>query len=100
MKAFIKYDDRDIVYLDRDAFHRQLRNAHAEQNLPDEYRIYIEMLEDMYMMTSTANLLLEALKKEMEKKEIQFEQKQLCEDAVKESERQLERWEQMLLHSK
>ena len=100
MKKDITYDEKDIIHINREALHREIRNILAEENVPDEYRVYMEMLEDMFTIAKASDELFKAL--EIINKQVSLHQSDFdrCRTLISDNDEMLEKWEQILLHKK
>lgn len=100
MKKHIVYDEKEIIRIDRESLHREMRNVLAEQNLSEEYRIFLEMLEDMYTIAKAGDDLLKLLESPVMIRSLPFPALDRCRGRASESDALLEKWEQRLLHKR
>ena len=98
MKKQIVYDEKDIIHIDREALHRELRNVLAEQNIPEEYRIYMEMLEDMFTIAKTSDAVFNVLQTMNSQAALDQASSDQCRKMISDNDALLEKWEQTLLH--
>lgn len=100
MKKDITYDEKDIIHINRESLHREIRNILAEENVPDEYRVYMEMLEDMFTIAKTSDEMfkvLETMNRQVTLHQAAFDR---CRTLIADNDEKLEKWEQVLLHKK
>lgn len=100
MKEQITYDAKQIININRDALHRELRNVLAEQNVTEEYRIYLEMLEDMFTIAKTADSIFKLLDSLTLHTSLNADTLTSCRSMISGNDELLEKWEQLLLHKR
>lgn len=100
MKEQIIYDEKKIININRDALHRELRNVLAEQNVSEEYRIYLEMLEDMFKIAKSVDTIFKLLESLTMHMALHRDSMDFCRIMIAENDGLLEKWEQILLHNR
>ena len=77
-----------------------MRNVLAEQNVPEEYRIYLEMLEDMFKIAKSVDTIFKLLESLTMHMTLHRDSMDFCRIMIAENDELLEKWEQILLHNK
>ena len=52
MQKYIKYKKEKTYVIDREDFHRHLRNAEAELNMPNDQRMCVQLVNSLYASAS------------------------------------------------
>ena len=58
MQKYIKYKKEKTYVIDREDFHRHLRNAEAELNMPNDQRMCVQLVNSLYATALTASMAI------------------------------------------
>lgn len=85
------------MLIDREAFHRNLRNLAVENNLPKDQEHFIDMLELLFTTNLVAGMVMDKLKEAEGGAKITQDDLEACKSELDFCERELKKWECFML---
>ena len=97
MQKYIKYKKEKTYVIDREDFHRHLRNAEAELNMPNDQRMCVQLVNSLYATALTASMAIAYLEQAKEGTKGTEDMVDECKYNLEQCEKTLLRWEKLLL---
>ena len=97
MQKYIKYKKEKTYVIDREDFHRHLRNAEAELNMPNDQRMCVQLVKSLYATALTASMAIAYLEQAKEGTKVTEDMVDECKYNLEQCEKTLLRWEKLLL---
>lgn len=97
MQKYFKYKNEKQFVVDREKFHRDLKNFEAENNMPNDQRMCILLVNALYATALTASMAISYLEKAKAGEKVTEDMVKECKYNFGKCEEKLLKWEKLLL---